>query len=172
MFRSNNYEGVSFKAICLLSGALLFVLIIYHLSRPLIVVESEGKIIFSTNAEAGTEFSSRFIHSVQKTPVEEFFMVNDECSGFILKSTRYQSFGVGLPFLESDGIFRREGDYFIMDNLNRPIKNLDLRPGIGTELTVTIDNQELQLYQLVPLGSLVRISIFRNYKLGMRNFFE
>lgn len=161
---------VSREGVIKFVGALLFVFIVYYLTRPMIVIEGESKVLFSMSAAPGKEFSTRFIHSVQKTPVEEYFVVNDDCSGFILKSTRYRSFGVGLPFLESDGNFRREGDDFIMDALNRPIKTLDLRPGVSTELTITINNQELLLYQLVSLGSLVRVSIIRNYELGMRNF--
>ena len=149
----------------LIPAVVLFFVLLWYITRPIIVIEGDGKILLSTSAETGEQFSTRFIHSVQKTPIEEFFVVNDNCDGFVLKSTRYQSFGVGLPFLESDGIFRREGDYFIMDNLNRPIKNLDLRLGLGTELSITIKGQTLPLYEIVPLGSLVRISIVRRIEL-------
>ena len=146
-------------------AVVLFFVLLWYFTRPVIVIESENNIIFSTSVESGYTFSTRFIHSVQKTPVEEFFVVNDNCDGFTLKSTRYRSFGVGLPFLESDGNFRREGDDFIMDNLNRSIKILDLRPGVGTELSITIDNQILPLYEIVPLGALIRISIIRRIEL-------
>ena len=158
-------EGASRRWFYILSGALFFVFCIWYFTRPVLLIECAGKELFATTAESGTQFSTRFIHSVQKTPVEEFFIVNDDCSGFILKSTRYRSFGVGLPFLESDGTFRREGDDFIMDNLNRPIKILELRPGVSTEFSITINGQNLPLYELVPLGSLVRISITSKYKL-------
>lgn len=171
-----------------LAGALFFIFCVYYMTRPVLLVEGDGslvgnasqlcltdqqnegsrqsqsKILFTVTTEAGMHFSTRFIHSVQKTPVEEYFIVNEDCSGFVLKSTRYQSFGVGLPFLESDGTFRREGDSFIMDNLNRPIKNLELRPGVGTELSFTINGQMLPLYEMVRLGSLIRVSIVPRYK--------
>ena len=152
----------------LIPAVVLFFVILWYITRPIIVIESDGKILLSTDVEIGEQFSTRFIHSVQKTPVEEFFVVNDNCDGFVLKSTRYQSFGVGLPFLESDGNFRREGDYFIMDDLNRPIKSLDLRTGVGTELSITIKGQTLPLYEIVPLGSLIRISIIRRIELYQR----
>ena len=159
----NSEESVVGKLFCIPAVVLFFVLL-WYFTRPIIVIETEGKILFSAPAEFGTQFSTRFIHSVQKTPVEEFFIVNDDCDGFILKSTRYQSFGVGLPFLESDGSFRCEGDYFIMDNLNRSIKTLDLRPGVGTELSINVNDQILPIYKIVPLGSLVRVSIIPRYK--------
>lgn len=153
-----------------LAGALFFIFCVYYMTRPILLVEGNDKVLFTVTAEAGMQFSTRFIHSVQKTPVEEYFIVNEDCSGFILKSTRYQSFGVGLPFLESDGTFRREGDSFVMDNLNRPIKILELRPGVGTELSITINGQNLRLYEMVPIGSLVRVLIVPRWILCYRHF--
>ena len=155
----NREEGVTGRLLYP-AGALFFIIcILYILTRPVLLVEGDGKVLFTTTATAGMQLSTRFIHSVQKTPVEEYFIVNEDCSGFVLNSTRYHSFGVGLPFLESDGAFRREGDSFIMDNLDRPIEILELRPGVGTELSLTVEGQRLPLYEMVPLGSLVRVSI-------------
>ena len=148
-------------------GALFFIFIFY-LIQSVFVIEFDGQILFSKSAQNGQKFSTRFIHSVQKTPVEEFFLIDDD--EFILKSTRYQSFGVGLPFLESDGEFRREGNFFVMDNLNRRIKILDLRTGLGTELTLTIDENILPLYEIVPIGSLIRIEIISRHELIKRKF--
>ena len=152
------------KKFFIIVGVLFLIFFLRYLIQPIIIVESDKGIILSLPAKAGMPFSTRFIHSVQKTPVEEFFVVDDKCSGFILRSTRYHSFGVGLPFLSSDGNFRREGNDFIMDDMNRRIKTLDLRPGVGTELSLQIDDKNYQLYQIVPIGSLIRISIVPCYK--------
>ena len=162
-------EGVSGK-LFLLVGTLFFIFCIWYVTRPVLLIETEEGILFSMRAESGIKFSTRFIHSVQKTPVKEYFTVNEDCSGFILESTRYRSFGVGLPFLESDGTFHREGDDFIMDNLNRQINTLDLRTSVGTELSITINDQTLPLYDMMPAGSLVRVSIIQNYQLWSKNF--
>lgn len=159
------HKGNAFRdIICVSAGVLFFIILIWYASRPILLLEGDGKIIFSMETKAGEEFSTHFIHSVQKTPVEEFFIVNDECNGIILRSTRYHSFGVGLPFLASDGDFRREGDYFIMDNLNRRIKTLDLRTGVNSELSIIIDNETIKLYEIMPLGTLFRVSIIPRYK--------
>ena len=161
----NLEEGATGRLLYPVSALFFIFCILYMILRPVLLIEGDGKVLFTATAEANMHFSTQFIHSVQKTPVEEFFVVNDDCSGFILKSTRYQSFGVGLPFLESDGNFRREGDNFIMDDLNRAIKTLDLRPGVGTKLSITINGETLPLYKIVPLGSLVRVSIVPRYKI-------
>jgi len=78
----------------------------------------------------------RFIHSVQKTPVEEFLTVHAD-GHFHLTGTRYQSHGVGLPFLPEEGQFRREGDYFVLD-MERDYPSLSLRTGVGTQLRIEV----------------------------------
>ena len=78
-------------------AALVLAALADFLARPLLVVESEqGALLYAEKAYAGMPVVIRFIHSVQKTPVEEDLRVDDEVSGFVLDGTRYQSFGVGL----------------------------------------------------------------------------
>lgn len=115
-------------------------------------------------AEASTPLKIRFIHSVQKTPVEEQLRVDESLTGFTLNSTRYQSFGVGLPFLASEGDFHVEGDYFVMDNMERHFPTLSLRTGLGTELTVTIGQREFRLYEMYPPGTLINLVIKRRWE--------
>ena len=45
--------------------------LLWLMTRPCIAVYAENMPIASSLADMGTEFSTRFIHSVQKTPVEE-----------------------------------------------------------------------------------------------------
>ena len=134
-------------------------------ARPVVAVVGDGGLIASCPADAGTELSTRFIHSVQKTPVEEFFAVNDARDGFVLLRTRYQSFGVGLPFLPTDGSFRREGDAFVMDGMNRPMPEIQFRPGLSTDLKITLPEEEILFEDRVPIGSLVRVAILPRWRL-------
>ena len=99
-----------------------------------------------------------FIHSVQKTPVEENLIARPGYD-FILKSTKYQFFGVGLPFLESDGaVFVKDGDYFVMDGMGRRFKKIDLRTGVGTKLVVTVGDTEHRMYEKFPPGTKIHLS--------------
>lgn len=136
----------------------------YWLMMPLVYIayEGGGK---AYPASPGMDIHLRFVHSVQKTPVEEFLTVSPDRSSFELLYTRYQSFGVGLPFLPTEGKLRQEGDYFIMDGMSRHYPRLSLRPGLGTELTVWIEGDEYRLYELLPLGSLVELYIAPRYKI-------
>ena len=122
--------------------------------------EVDGKkvTVTSIDAEKNLPLTISFIHSVQKTPVIEELEFDGE--KFILLRTKYKSHGVGLPFMESDGTFREEDGFFIMDDMNRIIQNLSLRTGVGTNLTVTLAGQEIKLYEKFPAGT--KIDIYKS----------
>lgn len=136
----------------------------YWLRSPVVYIACKG-VGRAYEARPGMDIHLRFIHSVQKTPVEEYLTVSSDRRGFDLRYTRYQSFGVGLPFLPSEGRLRQEGDYFILDGMSRRYPNLSLRPGLGTELTVWIEGDEYRLYELLPVGSPVDIYIAPRYQI-------
>ena len=154
-----------FNARFFLLVAVIALALLWTATRPRLAVIAEDGLLASCPADAGTEFSTRFIHSVQKTPVEEFFAVNDARDGFVLLRTRYRSFGVGLPFLPTDGSFRREGDAFVMDGMNRPLPEIQFRPGLSTDLRITLPEEEILLADRVPIGSLVRVAIVPKWRL-------
>ena len=153
--------------------ALILLTIIYFASAEKIFLTAEvdgvEKIITSVDAKKNLPLEISFIHSVQKTPVIEELEFDGE--KFILRRTKYKSHGVGLPFMESDGDFREENGWFIMDNMNRPIKNLSLRTGVGTKLTIKIDDNEIKLYEKFPVGTRIDFKIDSTFKnLVGRNF--
>ena len=98
-----------------------------------------------------------FIHSVQKTPVEEFLTAHAD-GHFHLSGTRYQSHGVGLPFLPEEGAFRQEGDCFVLA-MERDYKELSLRTGVGTELTITVGEQVIPVYEMYPVGTRIDLVV-------------
>ncbi len=139
--------------------AIIFVLIIFKLTEEKIFIaveiDNSAKIISSVDAKKNVPLVINFIHSVQKTPVIEELEFDGD--NFILLRTKYKSQGVGLPFMESDGVFREEGEWFIMDEMNRPLKNLQLRTGVGTNLIVTLNGQEFKLFEKFPAGTKIFI---------------
>ena len=117
----------------------------------------QNKIVKEISARAGLPLTIKFMHSVQKTPVEEDLEFDGE--GWIVHRTRYKSQGVGLPFLESDGKFRFEGDWFVMDGMERRIKNLSLRTGVGTQLTLVLDGDEIKLFEMFEPGTRIDLVV-------------
>ena len=136
--------------------ALIFLTLTTH--QPKISLGSDSTTIFVADYQENLPVTINFMHSVQKTPViEELELRNGE---FVLLRTKYKSQGVGLPFDASDGNFHRDGEWFIMDNMNRHFKNLELRTGKGTQLKITLNGREFDLYKKFPPGTKIIVKTF------------
>lgn len=146
------YRKSLFAAAALLLGFGL----LSFLFQPCLFVESETKLLawfaICPNEEA---FSLRFIHSVERTPVVEKYKVDSQ-NKLLLFATEYQSFGVGLPFLASEGRLTAKDGYFSLE-MNRVYPSISLRTGPEAQLTLTGNKQQYVLYKMLPAGSLVRI---------------
>lgn len=70
-------------------------------------------------------FSLAYTHSVQKTPVLENFKAGPG-GLLVLESTVYQSLGVGLPFLPEEGKLIITEGKFVLSEINRQFKELNL----------------------------------------------
>ena len=133
--------------------------------QPTVFFYGNGELIACAPAgigRQGQQFSLRFIHSVQKTPVREDLVV--EPDGFRLLRTEYQSFGVGLPFLETEGDFRQEGNVYVMDHMDRRFPELSLRTGVGTQLTLYLNGKEYKLYAMFPPGTRIDVRVEPVYR--------
>ncbi|WP_315452013.1 DUF1850 domain-containing protein [uncultured Selenomonas sp.] len=128
------------------------------LSAPALFLQADGqKIILVRQIRDEVPLTIHFIHSVQKTPVEEFLTAHAD-GHFHLTGTRYQSHGVGLPFLPEEGDFRREGDYFVLD-MDRDYNELSLRTGVGTQLTIEAGGARIPVYEMYPVGTRVDLVV-------------
>ena len=132
------------------------------LSAPALFLQADGqKTLLVRQIRDAAPFTIHFIHSVQKTPVEEFLTAHAD-GHFHLTGTRYQSHGVGLPFLPEEGNFRREGDYFVLD-MERDYQELSLRTGVGTELTIAAGEQIIPAYEMYPVGTRIDLVVATLY---------
>ena len=77
-----------FKGICRLLLAVVLAAALWHAGRPWLFVAGEDQLIDMMPAYSGMPVDIRFIHSVQKTPVEEYLVVGEDLSGLILQRTR------------------------------------------------------------------------------------
>ena len=128
------------------------------LSAPALFMRADGHImVLKAQIREAEPLTIHFVHSVQKTPVEEFLTVHTD-GHFHLTGTRYQSHGVGLPFLPEEGTFRQEGAYFIL-TMDRDYPALSLRTGVGTNLTIEADGHTLPVYEMYPPGTQIDLFI-------------
>lgn len=136
-----------------LAGALfLLAATAYIASRPCLFGETRDGFLFVKAVSAGTPVTLRYRHSVMRTEVWEYLEVNEKSDGLVAVSTKYQSYGAGLPSLVGQGDFRREGDWFILD-IHRDFPTLSLRNGVTNEGVLTVGDASYKLYEDMPLGS-------------------
>ena len=141
-----------------LLAAVSLMILFYVTSTPKIFVGTENQTVAVVDAKENLPLTINFIHSVQKTPViEELEFRGGE---FILLRTKYKSQGVGLPFDINDGKFYRDGEWFIVDEMNRRFKNLELRTGKGTQLKISIGGKNFELYKKFPPGIKIIVKTF------------
>lgn len=123
----------------------------YYIRLPYLYGQTEDGFVIKQEVEAGTPVTLSYRHSVQKTMVYEYLVVNDMEGGLVLKSTKYQSGGAGLPFSKEEGEFRREGEWFILDKINRKYPDLSIRNGVTNDGHITVGDKEYVLSELMPL---------------------
>lgn len=128
------------------------------LSTPALFLQADGqKTVLVWQLRDEVPLTVHFIHSVQKTPVEEFLTAYAD-GHFHLTGTRYQSHGVGLPFLSEEGTFRQEGDYFVLD-MDRDYPALSLRTGVGTQLTIEAGGTRVPVYEMYSVGTRIDLVV-------------
>ncbi|MBQ7456950.1 MAG: DUF1850 domain-containing protein [Desulfovibrio sp.] len=113
-----------------LPSLLCFVLCFATQARAegLLTVFHEETPVFSHPLPERACFGIRFLHSVAKSPVEEWFCRNN--TKLYLEKTRYQDFGAGLPFAPGKGQEMRFVDKsIILDHIHTPLPSIPIRVG-------------------------------------------
>jgi hypothetical protein len=121
-----------------------------------LLLESSGQPERMIELGAVKTFSLQYTHSVEKTPVIETFTIMED-GAFLLTSTKYRSYGVGLPFLPSEGKLTVADGWFLLEDLHREYRDIRVRVGPEAELSLEYDQKFFPLYQWYPAGSLVII---------------
>ncbi|KUG02995.1 hypothetical protein ASZ90_019607 [hydrocarbon metagenome] len=101
----------------------------------LVISEQRGDELLIIPLLNGRDFDYQYIHSVQKTPVQEHFTAAPD-NQLLLTSTTYQSFGVGLPFMPGEGTLEHIDGKYVLSGINRKFNHIN----IGF---ITLAHQEL-----------------------------
>lgn len=105
---------------------ILFLLVTLCLPFPVIVLSTQqGSTALLVPMVFEKNFTLEYLHSVQKTPVQENLTLAPE-NKLLLTSTYYQSLGVGLPFLPEEGKLVNDHGIFKLTGLNRLYDNVCL----------------------------------------------
>jgi len=159
------------KPFYLLSAALLVVLCFIPLFKGIIITDYKtGRLLYYHSAGADDRFSILYIHSVNKSPVEDVFLIL-KTGDIILEKTIFSSFGAGVPSSVNDGgqlqLYR---DRIEVTGINRRIDRFLLFVGVTAEHMFRIKNNEILLRSIIHTqGNLWirtgRVSLFNIFTL-------
>jgi len=167
------------KSYYIFISALIFLFVALTTGLPLVKVLSiynrknpSERYFIKTSELEGFEIS--YTHSVNKGRVHDFYDTRTE-KGLILTSTRFVSYGAGIPEPEETegAVFTVTDDGYIISNLQRKVPKLTMAVGIiaNHELTIGSDNyimKELFAPQTSIIFEKKRVSLI-NYKLHKLN---
>lgn len=120
--------------------------------------ERSGKVLFCAEADDGAEFSVSFVHSVNKSPVTEYYQIQD--SQIYLTELRYSSFGAGMPTQTEENQILRYGDgYMSVEGFARPMPYLCYSIGRVAEHTLYWREKSIPLKELDAPGQPVLFSV-------------
>lgn len=91
-----------------------------------------------------------YVHSIDKLPIEEEITLDG--GEFVVKSTRVQQFGAGMGYASTDGRGYSDGDWWVVDDLDRSIgAELLIRVGPeGIDHRLTAGEQAVDLTSCWP----------------------
>jgi hypothetical protein len=145
-------------------GSLLFLkeVPVYGASFSLQVWDTTEKtLLLQVPIEKGEEFSICYTHSIAKTLVEEFFVVEDEGQILLTRAT-FSSGGWGLPDVVSGGeaIFSViPNGMFVLDKINRKFTVLEnIRVAFLNPFLLRVGNRSFALEEYAK-GRLVNICV-------------
>jgi hypothetical protein len=119
------------------------------LERFTITNEKSGHIVFQDRVENFKEFYISFIHSVNKTPVNEYYSISE--GKLILKRATFYSYGAGMPEIgeyESDEP-RIVNGQIQLDNINKRFDKFTYFAGTYANHSLNIDNTQILFSQFV-----------------------
>lgn len=102
-------------------------------------------------------FVLSYIHSVHKTPVEEFFYITED-NKLILYEIRYSSLGIGMPYESEGGVFSNQGGQFLLTELHKEFPVINLRASEIPAQTLRVEGKTYPLLTLFQPGNAIRIS--------------
>lgn len=125
----------------------------------LLINEQSGRVLFCEHVTAESEFAVSFCHSVNKSPVTEYYRI--ENGQIYLKSLRYYTFGAGMPTEPDPGqTMRYEDDgAMIIEGFDRCMPKLIYNIGRTANHTLHWQGREIPLNTLDVPGQPVLFSV-------------
>jgi len=128
-------------------GFLLATILFNRQADLLEIVDAKtGEVFLSERVRTGDEFSVEFIHSVNKSPVEDFYQIRED--GIYVTKTKYYGFGAGVQTELEDGQrleYEDNGSSMVITGIDKKMDNLQYIVGTVSDHLLRIGNKEISL---------------------------
>lgn len=167
MPRMTLYLGEYMKSVILLAFIVILIVIFFIplIDQFTIVNGKTDNIVFCDTVDKYENFYISFIHSVNRTQVNEYYRIEE--NKFVVYKTTFYSYGAGMPEVsEIPGADIKFGDGFVeIDNINRRLDQFSYMVGTIAGHTLNTESQSFKLEKYVEpqepaLFKIIRVSIF------------
>ncbi len=137
----------------------LFSLILLIKDQYLLITDSDsGKILFCEKAADEETFSIAFVHSVNKSLVEDVYLIRD--GSIMLSSSFFTAFGAGMPTAAgADQTFCTDDGMMHISGYDWPLEDLRYSVGRNANHTLKLRDQTIPLNTLAEPGTSVSFSL-------------
>lgn len=140
---------------------MLIILTIFTVNNRyyIIITSEDNKVFYKCRTFIGDEFDVGFIHSVNKTPLTDYYRV--ESDGIYVIKTLYYSFGAGVQTALDEGqtITYTDDGGFLVEGFHKKIDNLDYVVGMVSDHILHINNESISLRDLCGKGTYIQIRL-------------
>lgn len=146
------------KSRIILTGLLGISLFIMMFQTTLVLViknESNNEILFAERVQPGYQFATLIRHSVQRTPVYEYYRVEGD-GKLLVTGTVLQDLGWGMPSDLAHTI-KFENGFMVMEEIDRSLQNLPFRISYMAEPCLIIDDEKIDLRKYAGDSELIMI---------------
>ena len=156
---------MNFKQRYIVAGVVILILILLSLINiPTIVLsEQNGDSKLMIPLWKSSEFTVEYLHSVNKTPVQEHFVSAPE-NKILLIGTEFRSLGVGTPFLSEEGQLVNDQGVYNLTGMNRSFDILHFVFLSLTEHTLLSQGKNFAFVDYFASGQIVELKI-ENYSI-------
>lgn len=122
-----------------------------------ITAQGSKQPIFIRSISTVRSFHISFTHSVNKTPVEEYYRI--ENGRFVLYKTVFSSYGAGMPELKNEYNFGIEDGKITITNLDTTLSDFSVFVGTIASHRLHFSGGELYLAEIAPPQSLLKFEV-------------
>jgi len=125
----------------------------------LLIDYKTDEVLYLTNVNPGDKFSITYVHSVNRSPIEDRYYINENYDILIYK-TIFKSFGAGVPSNSDDGgKFEYFNNRIEVTDINRKIDKLLMFVGVIADHHFLINGKDIKLNELTSPQKSIHFAI-------------